>query len=104
MYVGDGVVIDAPQTGSFVGTRAMWTRNLLPVAVRPATALDLPVKPGDTGSTVAQLQRALNQHGAKLTVDGGYGPHTRAAVNAWKKKHHLKVNGVIGRPAWLKLT
>jgi peptidoglycan hydrolase-like protein with peptidoglycan-binding domain len=103
MYVGDGTVLDAPQTGSFVGTRAMWTRNLMPVAVRPAVQLDLPVEPGDTGPTVAQLQRALNEHGATLTVDGGYGPKTRKAVDAWKAKHHLEPNGVVRRTAWLKL-
>jgi len=103
MYVGDGMVLDAPHTGAFVGTRPLWTSALLPVAVRPATGLDLPVRPGDTGPTVAQLQRALNVGGATLTVDGGYGPATRVAVDAWKTKHGLKPNGVIRRPAWLQL-
>jgi cell wall-associated NlpC family hydrolase len=42
MYVGDGTIIDAPQTGSTVGTRAMWTRNLLPVAVRPSATPPTP--------------------------------------------------------------
>jgi hypothetical protein len=103
MYVGDGMVLDAPHTGAFDGKRPLWTSSLLPVAVRPATLPDLPVKPGDPGPTVAQLQRALNAHGATLTVDGGYGPATRTAVDAWKTEHHLKPNGIIRRPAWLQL-
>jgi cell wall-associated NlpC family hydrolase len=35
MYVGHGKIIDAPQTGSFIDARPLWTPNLLPVAVRP---------------------------------------------------------------------
>jgi peptidoglycan hydrolase-like protein with peptidoglycan-binding domain len=103
MYVGHGKVLDAPYTGAFIGTRPMWTAGLLPVVVRPASQLHLPVRPGATGDSVARLQRALNRHHASLTVDGAYGPMTRAAVDRWKKRHHLKANGVVRRAAWVRL-
>ena len=103
MYVGHGKLLDAPYTGAYVGIRPLWTAGLLPVAVRPATQLHLPLRTGKTGDSVARLQRLLNHHGASLTVDGAYGPRTRAAVNAWKKRHHLKPNGVVRRRTWLSL-
>ena len=103
MYVGDGNIVDAPYTGAFVGTRALWTRDLLPVAVRPVANLVLPLRPGDSGWTVGQLQQELNRHGAKLTVDGGFGPTTVAAVKAWKQAHQLTGNAMVGRRMWLTL-
>ena len=103
MYVGHAKVLDAPYTGAFIGTRPLWTAGLLPVAIRPASQLNFPLRPGKSGSSVARLQRALNRHHAKLTVDGAYGPRTRAAVDAWKKRHHLKPNGVIHRKNWVLL-
>jgi cell wall-associated NlpC family hydrolase len=103
MYVGHGKVLDAPYTGAFIGTRPLWTAGLLPVAVRPASHLNFPLRPGKSGSSVVRLQRALNRHHAHLTVDGAYGHKTRAAVNAWKKRHHLKADGVIRRKTWVLL-
>jgi peptidoglycan hydrolase-like protein with peptidoglycan-binding domain len=103
MYVGAGKVIDAPYTGAFVGTRSLWTSNLLPVAWRPTGLLALPARPGTTGWTVSQLQAALNRGGAKLTVDGGYGPATAAAVKAWQTAHRLTVTGVTDLATWLTL-
>jgi cell wall-associated NlpC family hydrolase len=103
MYVGHGKVLDAPYTGAYIGTRPLWTDGLLPVVVRPASHLNFPLRPGKHGRSIARLQRALNRHHAKLTVDGVYGPHTRAAVNRWKKRHHLKPNGVVHRKTWVLL-
>jgi cell wall-associated NlpC family hydrolase len=103
IYVGHGRVFDAPYTGAFVGIRPLWTDGLLPVAVRPAAQLHLPLRPGATGLSVALLQRGLNRHGASLTVDGDYGSRTTVAVDAWKKRHHLKRDGVVRRAMWLLL-
>jgi hypothetical protein len=102
-YVGDGKVLDAPYTGAYVGIRPLWTQGLLPVAIRPFATLRLPLHPGMSGPTVGQLQQALNRHGAKLTVDGGYGPATLTAVKAWKQRHKLHATGFIGARAWLTL-
>jgi cell wall-associated NlpC family hydrolase len=103
IYLGNGRVLDAPYTGAYVGERAMWTDELLPVAVRPAAPLVLPLRPGDSGWSVGQLQLALARHGAGLAVDGGYGPATLAAVKAWKQAHALGTSGHVGRDVWLSL-
>lgn len=103
IYAGSGKIVDAPYTGAYVGTRPLWTKDLLPVAWRPSGSLVLPAKPGATGWTVSQLQQALDRDGATLTVDGGYGPATTAAVKAWQGAKHLPVTGVTDLSTWLSL-
>lgn len=103
IYLGQGKVIDAPYTGAYVGVRSMWTHGLLPVVTRPTAPVDLPLRPGATGWTVSQLQMALDRHGATVTVDGGYGDSTLAAVKAWKQAHELGRSGYVGRTTWLSL-
>lgn len=54
------------------------------------------LKFGDTGSQVKRLQRCLNKiDKAGLRVDGSFGPATRKAVNAFKKKRGM--NGTSGK-------
>jgi peptidoglycan hydrolase-like protein with peptidoglycan-binding domain len=103
MYAGAGKIVDAPYTGAFVGTRPLWTQGLLPVAWRPTGLLSLPVRSGATGWTVAQLQTALDRGGATLTIDGGFGTATLAAVKAWQTAHKLPVTGVVDVATWLTL-
>jgi cell wall-associated NlpC family hydrolase len=103
LYAGGGRVLDAPHTGATVGTRPLWTTGLLPVAVRPAAQLTLPLAPGASGWSVAQLQQALNRHGASVSVDGGFGPQTAAAVRSWKVAHKLSASARVGIRAWLSL-
>lgn len=103
IYVGSGKVLDAPYTGAFVGVRPLWTNGLLPVAWRPYGDLKLPVGLGATGSTVAQVQQALDRHGAGLAVDGGYGPATAAAVKAWQSAHKLTATGTTDVATLLSL-
>src|SRR3954447_9161511 len=103
LYAGRGRVLDAPHTGAVVGTRALWTSGLLPVAVRPVGQLRLPLVPGASGWSVAQLQQALDRHGARLSVDGGFGPQTAAAVRTWKAAHDLPGTARVGVRAWLTL-
>jgi hypothetical protein len=103
MYVGGGVVLDAPHTGANVREQQLWTTDLLPVVVRPAAGLTFPLQPGASGWSVTQLQEALNRHGAQLTVDGGYGPATQSAVQAWQQAHNLPVTGVVTLKTWLTL-
>lgn len=51
---------------------------------------------GDRSQAVRTLQKNLNNHGAKLDVDGSYGDDTEAAVRAYQLKVGLVVDGVAG--------
>ncbi|MBH3400768.1 N-acetylmuramidase family protein [Pseudomonas fluorescens] len=51
---------------------------------------------GDRSQAVRMLQKNLNNHGAKLDVDGSYGDDTEAAVRAYQLKVGLVVDGVAG--------
>jgi peptidoglycan hydrolase-like protein with peptidoglycan-binding domain len=42
-----------------------------------------------------EIQTALNKDGAKLAVDGIYGPKTRAALAEFQKQNGLKVTGHV---------
>jgi peptidoglycan hydrolase-like protein with peptidoglycan-binding domain len=53
--------------------------------------------------TVRSLQYLLNAHGARLTVDGMFGPQTRNAVLAFQRAHHVKVSGVADAATWRAL-
>src|SRR5581483_8549725 len=55
------------------------------------------LKPGDTGTEVKRLQRALAQLGYySKKVDGAYGPATVAAVKAFQQAAKLSPDGVVG--------
>jgi peptidoglycan hydrolase-like protein with peptidoglycan-binding domain len=49
---------------------------------------------GAYGPRVCALQRALRRSGARLAVDGGYGPRTRAAVRRAQRRVGLPATGV----------
>ena len=51
---------------------------------------------GDRSQAVRVLQKNLNNHGAKLTVDGDYGDLTEAAVRAFQLKVGLVADGIAG--------
>lgn len=53
---------------------------------------------GDNGPQVARLQRALNQWGQNLVIDGLYGRATTTAVRAYQRHHwpRLKIDGIAG--------
>jgi peptidoglycan hydrolase-like protein with peptidoglycan-binding domain len=68
--------------------------------VRPVLML---TNPYTTGQAVHDLQTALDKHGAKLAVDGIFGPLTEAAVKAFQKSHLLPADGIVGPLTWSKL-
>jgi cell wall-associated NlpC family hydrolase len=103
MYLGRGKVLDAPHTGVTVAIRPLWTTDLLPTVVRPSAGLTLPLRAGATGWSVTQLQQVLDRLGAELTVDGGFGAATKAAVEAWQQAHQLAPTGVVRLATWLSL-
>jgi hypothetical protein len=55
------------------------------------------LRPGTSGSSVTDLQKALNQLGYDVgTADGNYGAATTAAVTAFQKDKGLTQDGVAG--------
>jgi peptidoglycan hydrolase-like protein with peptidoglycan-binding domain len=56
------------------------------------------LKEGSQGATVKILQKAL-----KITADGDFGPHTKAAVKAMQKKAHLASTGTVAVKTWIAL-
>jgi hypothetical protein len=53
--------------------------------------------------TVRSLQYLLRARGARIAVDGVFGPHTKAAVVAFQRSRHLVVNGVAEAQTWTSL-
>jgi peptidoglycan hydrolase-like protein with peptidoglycan-binding domain len=53
--------------------------------------------------TVRSLQYLLNARGARLAVDGQFGPRTKAAVIRFQRAHHLTATGVVNATTWRAL-
>src|SRR5262249_58186946 len=69
---------------------------------KPVPAPTTNLKPGDTGSQVETLQRALASLGySPGKVDGDYGPTTQAAVEKFQTAAGIKADGIVG-PETLK--
>ncbi len=63
----------------------------LGVAQATAATAGSGLRPGDSGSRVRALQRALG-----ITADGAFGPATKRAVRAFQRAHGLEASGVVG--------
>ncbi len=59
--------------------------------------------PGRAGDVVVWAQEHLLSAGQRLTVDGGFGPATKAAVIAFQSAHHLTATGLIDQATWQAL-
>ncbi|HEV2322530.1 MAG TPA: peptidoglycan-binding domain-containing protein [Terracidiphilus sp.] len=53
---------------------------------------------------VAVLQKLLNRGGARLTVDGDFGPRTQQAVINFQRLHRLKPDGIVGPETWPRIS
>lgn len=62
------------------------------------------LKRGASGSSVKELQNLLNQNGAKLAVDGVFGPDTQSAVVNYQRSKGLTVDGMVGNETMGALT
>ncbi len=65
-----------------------------------------PVRPGDRGSAVEDIQRRLQVLGYDLGrtgIDGVYLGRTREAVESFQRAHGLAENGVVGDRTWAAL-
>jgi hypothetical protein len=75
--------------------------NTNPVTTPSTQAPAQTLKPGDTGSQVKTLQKALAALGfSPGTPDGDYGPSTQVAVEKFQVAKNLAEDGVVG-PATL---
>lgn len=62
------------------------------------------LKRGSSGVPIVNLQNLLNQNGAKLDVDGNFGPKTEAAVKSYQQGKGLTVDGMVGNETMGALT
>jgi hypothetical protein len=77
-----------------VTTTATTTQTSTPPAVQAPAA---PLQPGDTGTQVKDLQKALAAAGfSPGTPDGDYGPATQTAVEKFQVAKGLAEDGVYG--------
>ena len=64
----------------------------------------LPLKQGDRGQQVTEVQYILISHGyVNVTATGYFGPKTDKAVRHWQKVNGLDVDGKVGRDTWKSL-
>jgi hypothetical protein len=74
-------------------TEQTTTTKPKPAVVVPTT----PLKPGDTGTAVVQLQKALAAAGySPGKADGDYGDATTNAVKQFQSAHGLAADGIAG--------
>ncbi|MFN8076980.1 MAG: NlpC/P60 family protein [Kineosporiaceae bacterium] len=103
MYLGSGMILTAPRTGTTVQIKPVYTQGLLPQAARvPAGALSqlLPITPADSGGPVLAVQRRLVASGYRVPQDGRYGTATRDAVGALQRRVGLRATGVVDAATW----
>ena len=86
----DGIV--GPQTKA-----SMYATSPAPAAISlTSSACPVDITEGEVDGCVTELQTLLNSHGARLTVDGNFGPLTLAAVKSFQSSHGLAVDGIVG--------
>jgi Putative peptidoglycan binding domain len=61
------------------------------------------VNEGAKGTIVEVIQYLLGARGHAVTVDGVFGPNTKAAVEAFQRSVKLQPNGGVGSLTWPKL-
>jgi peptidoglycan hydrolase-like protein with peptidoglycan-binding domain/GH25 family lysozyme M1 (1,4-beta-N-acetylmuramidase) len=93
---------------SHPSTGARPTGGVSAPAPKSASKKKIPFEPqvreGARGAAVRTLQTLLEKRGFDPQgVDGDFGPHTRAAVEAFQRARGLDVDGVVGRQTWAAL-
>jgi hypothetical protein len=102
-----GVFSSGPRTSvpTVTSIPTVTTLTTQPTTAPPAPPVPAPVaslKPGDTGTQVKVLQRALASLGFSTgKIDGQYGPATEAALKRFQRSARLTADGIVG-PATLR--
>ena len=76
----------------------------------PSSYPGSPLRRGDSGTSVATIQRQLNRIAkdypffGTVSVDGSFGASTETLVKRFQKQFNLTPDGVIGRATWYKIS
>jgi len=62
-----------------------------------------PLRQGSVGDDVRAMQQRLSDLGNTLSVDGNFGPGTKAAVVSFQGSKGLSADGVVGPATWAAL-
>ncbi|MFG2843013.1 peptidoglycan-binding protein [Kitasatospora sp. NPDC048296] len=92
-----GLALAAVLTGVGAYTASAASAAAAPTPV-PLTSSACPadLRQGEADGCVTQLQLELNLTGARITVDGQFGPGTDTAVRNFQASHALSVDGIVG--------
>ncbi|MFJ3218729.1 peptidoglycan-binding protein [Kitasatospora sp. NPDC086801] len=92
-----GLALAAVLTGVGAYTTAAASAATTPTPI-PLTSPDCPagLQQGEADGCVTQLQLELNLTGARITVDGQFGPATDTAVRNFQAAHTLTADGIVG--------
>jgi hypothetical protein len=86
-----------PTAATTTRTAASATTVQAPTTESVGVVPTSPLKPGDTGAQVVDLQHALAQLGyAPGAADGNYGPATQRAVERFQRASGLSADGIFG--------
>lgn len=108
IYLGDGYIVHAKGHDYGVVKELLgnprFTHWGIPYGLYTEVTLSMQtLRKGDTGASVKELQRRLNENGFSLAVDGVFGTKTYNAVRMFQSKHDLTVDGVVGQKTWQAL-
>ena len=76
----------------------------------PSSYPGSPLRRGDSGTSVATIQRQLNRIAkdypffGTVSVDGSFGASTETLVKRFQKQFNLTQDGVVGRATWYKIS
>jgi peptidoglycan hydrolase-like protein with peptidoglycan-binding domain len=89
------LILATATTSGFAATAATAPANTAPAAQQGTATTANAKTSAMSRRTVEEMQTALDRNGAKLDVDGYFGPKTRAALIGFQKSHQLKPSGVL---------
>ena len=112
----DGRNVTCPNWMSQWGSKALGDQGFTPINSTeeisgiPSSYPGSPLRQGDSGEKVRQMQRQLNviSNGypliPKIAEDGIFGPATENAVRTFQKIFNLTQDGIVGLRTWYKIS